>query len=69
MAAATCRPHAIPPAAKTGTGATADLTVTTDAMVSVGDIVVVEGQLATNKDFGAGYTYTAIVEKAKVTKE
>ena len=53
----------------TGSGATADLTVTTNASVAAGDLVVVEGQLAVNKDFGAGYKYTAIIEDASVTKE
>lgn len=45
---------------------THDLAVTTDAEVRVGDIVTVTGLLATNKDFGAGYAYDAIVEQAKV---
>ncbi len=45
-----------------------DLTVTTDAKVATGDVVVVEGVLAANKDFGAGYRYEAIIEKATVTK-
>jgi hypothetical protein len=52
-----------------GEGATVDLTVTTDAVVAVGDLVVAEGVLAVNKDFGAGYKYAAIIEKASVTKE
>ncbi len=46
-----------------------DLTVTTDATVATGDLVVVEGPLSVNKDFGAGYKYDAIIEGAKVTKE
>jgi len=53
----------------TGSGATGDLTVTTSDMVAVGDIVVVEGSLTVDKDFGAGYKYAAIVEGAKLTKE
>ena len=52
-----------------GQGATVDLTVTSSAVVAVGDMVVAEGTLAINKDFGAGYKYAAIVEKANVTKE
>jgi len=51
--------------AKDGTN---DLTVTTSASVKVGDIVTVSGALATDKDFGAGYAYDAIVEKATVTQ-
>lgn len=51
--------------AKDGTN---DLTVTTNATVKVGDIVTVSGTLATDQDFGAGYAYDAIVEKATVTQ-
>lgn len=52
-----------------GEGATVDLTVTTAEIVAVGDVIVAEGILAVNKDFGAGYVYAAIIEKATVTKE
>jgi hypothetical protein len=54
-----------------GTGAegTNDLTVTTDAVVNVGDVVLVQGKLAVDKDFGFGYTYDIIVENATVTVE
>lgn len=51
--------------AKDGTN---DLTITTNATVKVGDIVTVSGTLGTDKAFGAGYTYDAIVEKATVTQ-
>jgi len=44
-----------------------DLTVTSDSVPNVGDIVVVDGTLAADKDFGAGYTYEVIVEGATVT--
>lgn len=53
----------------TGEGPTADLTVTTPATVKVGDTVVVEGTLATDKDFGSGYFYKVIVEDANVRVE
>jgi len=53
----------------TGSGDTADLTVTTSAVVAAGDVVLVEGPLTVNKDFGAGYKYGAIIEGATVTKE
>lgn len=46
---------------------THDLTITTDAVVKPGDIVTVSGVLASEKDFGSGYAYDAILEKAKVT--
>ena len=45
---------------------TNDLTITTSDAVKVGDTVTVTGTLATKKDFGAGYAYDAIVEKAAV---
>ena len=50
-------------------GTEGDLTVTTSAVVATGDVVLVEGPLSVNKDFGAGYRYNAIIEKASVTKE
>ncbi|HEX9874959.1 MAG TPA: hypothetical protein VGA43_11390 [Deferrimonas sp.] len=54
-----------------GTGAegTNDLTVTTTAMVKVGDTVVVTGPVVTGKDFGYGYKYDVIIEDAKVVVE
>jgi|CXWK01.1.fsa_nt_gi hypothetical protein len=45
---------------------TNDLTVTTDALAKVGDVVTVSGTLAVKKDFGAGYAYEAILEKATI---
>lgn len=52
-----------------GSGDTVDLTVTTAEIVAVGDVIVAEGFLAVDKDFGAGYVYARIIEKATVTKE
>ncbi len=52
----------------TGTAGTNDLTVITDGTAAVGDIVVIEGVLAANKDFGAGYAYPLIVEDARIEK-
>ena len=53
----------------TGNHATAnnDLVVTSDAIPLVGDVVTVSGKLETNKDFGAGYNYKVIIEKATIT--
>lgn len=51
--------------AKDGTN---DLTVTTGALVKVGDVVTISGKLITGKDFGSGYAYEVIVEGATVTK-
>jgi len=53
----------------TGEAGGNDLTVTTDASVRVGDVVVVRGELHTDKDFGFGYAYDVIVEDAEVTVE
>jgi hypothetical protein len=50
-------------------GTPGDLTVTTDTLVTKGDVVMVEGILSVDKDFGAGYKYPAIIEKATVIRE
>lgn len=44
-----------------------DLTITTDSVVKVGDLVLVQGKVTLNKDFGAGYSYDLIIEDATVT--
>jgi hypothetical protein len=48
-----------------------DLTVTTKAQPppKVGDVVVVTGVVAVDKDFGMGYDYPVIVEDAEVVIE
>ena len=53
----------------TGEPGANDLAVTTEGTAKVGDVVVIAGTLATDKDFGMGYTYDAIVEKATLTNE
>lgn len=45
-----------------------DLVVTTKDDPKDGDIVTMEGTVAANKDFGAGYVYKVIIEDAKVEK-
>jgi hypothetical protein len=45
-----------------------DLTVTTQEVVGVGDVVTFEGTVSVNKDFGAGYFYNVILEDATVKK-
>lgn len=45
---------------------THDLVVTSASGANVGEILTVEGRLAADKDFGAGYTYAAIIEEAKL---
>jgi len=47
----------------------ADITVTSDQEAKVGDIIIIEGTLTVDKDFGAGYFYDVIIENAKVTQE
>jgi hypothetical protein len=47
---------------------TNDLTVTSDGQAKVGDVITISGTLSTGKDFGAGYAYQAIVEKASIRK-
>jgi hypothetical protein len=53
-----------------GSGAKAkkdnDLSVTTGAVVKVGDVVTATGLVTIDKDFGAGYAYPVILENAKV---
>lgn len=53
----------------TGEGGSSDLTVTSDTIAPVGATVLIEGTLTVDKDFGSGYQYAVIVEKAKVTVE
>ena len=53
----------------TGEGEAYDLTVTTSSHLDVGDVVLVSGPLSVDRDFGAGYRYTVIVEGASVVRE
>ena len=46
-----------------------DLTITTSNTAAVDAVVIIEGKLALDKDFGYGYVYPLIVEDASVTKE
>jgi len=52
----------------TGGAGTNDLLVTTQEIVSVGDVVEFQGMIVLNKDFGAGYSYEVLMEKGKVSK-
>jgi hypothetical protein len=47
---------------------THDLVVTTQDLPAVGDIVTVNGTVAVDKDFGAGYKYSVIIEKASIQR-
>ena len=55
-----------------GTGSaqegTNDMVVTTMDLPSVGDTVTIKGVLFSDKDFGSGYKYNAIVEFGQVSK-
>lgn len=42
-----------------------DLTITTAAVVKKGDVVTFEGKITLDKDFGAGYSYSVVMEEAK----
>lgn len=53
----------------TGVEGANDLTLTTDTVVEVGDVIVATGKLAIDKDIGAGYSYELLVENAVVTVE
>lgn len=45
-----------------------DFTAITGEVVKVDDIITIEGKIALNRDFGAGYFYNVIMENGKVTK-
>ena len=46
-----------------------DLLITSDTQVQVGQVITAKGKLITNKDFGSGYMYKVLIEKAKVKIE
>ncbi len=47
---------------------TNDIIVTSNDLLSVGDVVTAKGTLYKDKDFGQGYKYAVIVEEASVKK-
>ncbi len=53
----------------TGGRGTNDLTVTSHQSAKVGDKVVATGILIKDKDFGSGYRYDVVLEKASITVE
>jgi hypothetical protein len=53
----------------TGNSGSNDLLVTTQETVALGDIVIFEGTIALNKDFGSGYSYEVLMEDAKRQSE
>lgn len=46
-----------------------DLTITTDSKAAIDDVVVIEGKLELDKNYGYGYVYPIIVEDARITTE
>ena len=48
---------------------TNDLTVTTEDTAELSDQVTVTGTLVVDQDFGSGYKYPLLVEKATITKD
>lgn len=51
----------------TGKPGTNDITITTNQNAKVGDTISATGTLATNKDFGGGYSYEVIIEEAAIS--
>ena len=50
----------------TGNAGSNDLVVTSDSVPKVGDVVTASGILYNDKDFGGGYKYKVIIEKADI---
>lgn len=46
-----------------------DLTVISENDAAINDVVIIDGKLALDKDFGYGYVYPLIVEDASVAKD
>lgn len=55
---------------KDGTGqeGSNDLTITSQQTAAIGDHITVTGKLATDIDFGSGYSYPAILQEATISK-
>jgi hypothetical protein len=50
------------------TAGTNDILVTTTDTTAIGEVINARGTVRTNADFGSGYTYTVLVEDAKLRK-
>lgn len=53
----------------TGKDGSNDLTVTSQSGAKVGDLVLVQGKVTADRDFGGSYQYSIIIEDAKITVE
>lgn len=51
----------------TGNQGTHDLLITSESSAKVGQIIIAEGNLVTDKDFGSGYFYSVLLENSKIT--
>jgi hypothetical protein len=45
-----------------------DITVTTSGAAKLGEVVTVTGVVATNRDFGSGYSYAVMIEEATLAQ-
>jgi len=52
----------------TGSNNDFDLMITSPDSVKTGDIVVIEGTVEINQDFGAGYSYPVMLSNGKILK-
>jgi len=52
----------------TGKTGTNDLLLTTKDKANVGDVIVAEGKVVVDKDFGSGYFYKVLLENTKIKK-
>jgi len=52
----------------TSAAGTDDVVVTTLDETKIGDVVLVRGVVATDRDLGSGYTYKVLIEEAKLSK-
>ncbi len=46
-----------------------DLTATTEGKAAIDDVVIIEGKIGLDKDYGYGYVYPVIVEGARIIKK
>lgn len=53
----------------TGEEGTHDLLVTTNQTIQVGSVIVAEGKVIKDKDFGSGYFYNVMLENSKIIIE
>jgi len=51
----------------TGKDGTHDLLVTSDTVPEIGNTIIAEGKVISDKDFGAGYFYAVLLENSKIT--